>query len=173
VDGTSPECETTVCLFNHFQGRVTCPYGQTSEQLGQGDPSDPSVLETPGDWGDRCRIPGTDGTRPEDRVAVPVLPQLYNRRASEAVYCSCRCANAAGETDDGHSYCECPDEYRCVAVLPDFGIGNDELIGSYCIRRGTEYDPNEVEADLTCVLDRDYPGGWQEHPYECGEPIPY
>src|ERR1700684_4367926 len=29
VESKSFDCETRLCLANHFQGRVTCPYGQT------------------------------------------------------------------------------------------------------------------------------------------------
>ncbi len=29
VESKSFDCQTRLCLANHFQGRVTCPYGQT------------------------------------------------------------------------------------------------------------------------------------------------
>lgn len=38
LDSGSGLCESRLCLVNHFQGRVSCPYGQTSDEafLGQG-----------------------------------------------------------------------------------------------------------------------------------------
>jgi hypothetical protein len=29
IESRSFQCETRVCLVNHFQGRVSCPYGQS------------------------------------------------------------------------------------------------------------------------------------------------
>src|SRR5580698_9169366 len=30
IESKSFQCQTRLCLANHFQGRVTCPYGQTT-----------------------------------------------------------------------------------------------------------------------------------------------
>src|SRR5437762_12513219 len=35
--------------------------------------------------------------------------QCSHRPATDAVYCSCRCANVDGRTDDGPRYCACPE----------------------------------------------------------------
>src|SRR5512147_3145065 len=45
VEAMSFQCETRLCLVNHFQGRVTCPYGQTSEVVANGDDAQ------------RCKVP--------------------------------------------------------------------------------------------------------------------
>jgi len=165
VESRSFQCETRVCLVNHFRGRVSCPYGQTE--------GDAAEWETSSDWGNRCRIPGTDGTNAIDRVSVPVSAQKYERRASEAVYCSCRCKNADGSTEDGARYCPCPNGYTCQHLIDDVGLGSSQLAGGYCVKKGTEYDEAETEASPDCTLDFNYPGGWREHPYQCGEAIPY
>jgi hypothetical protein len=34
IESRSFQCETRVCLVNHFQGRVSCPYGQTASEIG-------------------------------------------------------------------------------------------------------------------------------------------
>jgi hypothetical protein len=178
VESRSFQCETRVCLVNHFQGRVSCPYGQTSMEIGKGedpvDPADddPNVLAAGGSWGNKCRIPGTAGERLEDRIQVPVAPQLYERRTSEAVYCSCRCANADGKTDDGARYCECPNGFSCEHLIDDVGLGSSQLAGSYCVKKGAEYDEALAETSPDCTLDLNYPGGWEEHPFQCGEAIP-
>lgn len=66
TESASFQCETRLCLVNHFQGRVSCPYGQTSEQAA----TDP-----------RCHIPGSD-----EPVRVSVPAQLAERRARDSVY---------------------------------------------------------------------------------------
>ena len=33
VESRSFQCETRVCLVNHFRGRVSCPYGQSEADL--------------------------------------------------------------------------------------------------------------------------------------------
>lgn len=40
VESRSVQCLTRVCLVNHFQGRVSCPYGQ-EEDTYEGDPRGP------------------------------------------------------------------------------------------------------------------------------------
>lgn len=123
VESRSFQCETRVCLVNKFQGRVSCPYGATN------------VEDTSG----QCPIPGTDPTSTEqvDKVQVQVAPQFKDRREDDAVYCSCRCANAQGGTDDGANYCECPSGFSCEKLVDDVGLGGTQLAGSYCVREGT------------------------------------
>lgn len=113
-------CAGGTCLVNHFQGRVTCPNGQSGPSQGL-------------DGALACRAPGTC-----DGVAVQVPPQCASRPASETVYCSCRCANVDGRTDDGATYCTCPSTMTCAKLVA--GIGNaDQIAGAYCIKAGTEY----------------------------------
>ena len=86
VESKSFQCETRVCLANHFQGRVSCKYGQDT--------------------------PSTNCSRPSDKntkISVVVDPQLKNRQADRAVYCSCRCD---GE-DKNARYCK-----KCEALIP-------------------------------------------------------
>ena len=126
AESKSLQCLTRVCLVHHFRGRVSCPYGQTMVNGG-------------------CTIPGTadvisgDPDLPEATRAV-VKPQCLDRRADNAVYCSCRCANANGATDDGANYCSCPDGFTCAQVYPPTGLGNEGLTGGYCVKAGTEFN---------------------------------
>jgi hypothetical protein len=32
TESRSFQCQSRLCLVNHFQGRVSCPYGQSAEQ---------------------------------------------------------------------------------------------------------------------------------------------
>jgi hypothetical protein len=117
LESDNPTCGATdVCLLNHFDGRTSCPYG--------GPPG-------------TCTVPGTGAP-----VTVSVSPQCVDRRAADAVYCSCRCANIAGRTDDGASYCTCPDSFACTQLVTPIGQSSaDDIAGAYCIKRGTAYDP--------------------------------
>ena len=119
VERGAPGCPTGVCLVNHFQGRVSCPYGQSAEDV-QSDPA--------------CFVPGDRA----EAVAVPVSPQLEGRRPDDAVYCSCRCAGPDGSRDG--DYCECPSEFECAPVVEDWGGESSAIAGSYCIPKGTRYD---------------------------------
>ncbi len=119
LETRSLQCETRLCLINHFQGRVSCPYGQTDADLAKPD-TDPA----------RCRVP--DST---DAVTVPVSAWNTSRPAARAVYCSCRCDGP----DPGARYCECPSGFSCTSLVPDFGFGATELPGSYCVQDGTAY----------------------------------
>lgn len=118
VESRSFQCETRLCLVNHFQGRVSCRLGQE-----EGEPP-------------RCSIPGADVAT--DPVTVPVPAQLLNRQADQAVYCSCRCDGP----DKNARYCECPEGFQCEPLVDDFKIpgGGGQLAGSYCIRAGSKYD---------------------------------
>jgi hypothetical protein len=118
TESRSFQCQTRLCLVNHFQGRVSCPYGQTSEDA-NGQP--------------KCFVPDT-----QVPIRQPVVPQLLARRADEAVYCSCRCDGP----DPAGRYCECPSGFACVELVPKFSSAQ-ELAGSYCVREGTEFSKLE------------------------------
>jgi hypothetical protein len=154
VESRSFQCETRVCLVNHFQGRVSCPYGQTQEAISE-SPND-------GSGADRCHIPGTLGDRNQDAVQVPVNPQLAQRQDDDTVYCSCRCANADGKDDDGANYCKCPSGYSCTQLIDDLALGNKQLAGAYCIRNGTKFDRRALAPDKCDIVAGN-----------CGDPQPY
>jgi hypothetical protein len=126
TESKSFQCQSRLCLVNHFQGRVSCPYGQTSAQAA----SDPA-----------CHLPGSSVP-----VEAAVRPQLLDRRAEQAVYCSCRCAGP----DPKARYCECPSGFSCSPVIPNFALGQDQLPGSYCVRAGSEYRESSINPAQVC-----------------------
>lgn len=138
VESSSLQCATRLCLVNHFQGRVSCPQGQTSEDLLR-PVSDPA----------RCRVP--DGSD-VGAIDVPVAGWDLDRPAERAVYCSCRCDGP----DKTARYCKCPDGYTCTDLAPDLGFGATELPGSYCVRTGTEFEDRDVGGP-TCETDPEEP----------------
>ena len=143
VESKSFQCETRVCLANHFQGRVSCKYGQAAPGANGAGAS--------------CHVPG-DKTKP---IEVAVSAQLVERQADKAVYCSCRCD---GE-DKNARYCKCPSGYACTHLVDDLHLGGGQLAGSYCVRDGTTYDP----AATTPCAPLGYTGG--SNSGNCGEPV--
>jgi hypothetical protein len=160
---------------NHFQGRVSCPYGQ----LGSADRSYSTPMGAgpgfqcdgkhgaPNTTTDQCCVPGVDQPVISDADAqmgncannvctsVPpgtskstVQPNCTDRTADKAVYCSCRCANIDGNTNDGANYCSCPDGFSCTQLVSPIGTANALLTGAYCIKNNTAYNP--ASACVTC-----------------------
>lgn len=135
LDENNAACSGAVCPVDHFQGLTDCPYGQDSN----GNPPPPITSG--------CTVPGTSTpVRPNGTESgQTVEPQCLDRRPNQSVYCSCRCANAEGSTDDGASYCTCPSGYACTQVVP----ATQADAGAYCIQSGTAYDSANVCAE-TC-----------------------
>jgi len=128
VLAATDNCATGLCLENHFQGRVTCPFGQNADDVATLPPSDPA----------RCRLPFQAGETEQQAVSVAVAPQFSGRPPADAVYCSCRCAGP----DPAATYCSCDADFTCVELVADTGQPNAAAyVGSYCVRAGTEYDP--------------------------------
>jgi hypothetical protein len=125
LESRSLQCATRLCLVNHFQGRVSCPLGQASSTDDQ----------------QSCLVP--DGS---ERVQTEVPAWDLDRPAERAVYCSCRCD---GPEVDAR-YCECPSGFECQKLAPEVTPENRELSGSYCIERGSAYQPSE-EGGPTCL----------------------
>ncbi len=85
VETASAACATGVCVVHGFQGRVSCPYGQSAAS-------------------DGCVTPF--GAEP---VSVAVQPQLVERPPSIGSVCSCPCDGAGAGP-----YCTCPSTMVCV-----------------------------------------------------------
>jgi hypothetical protein len=154
IESRSFQCLTRVCLVNHFQGRVSCPLGQVEDPTAKNsglatcmgttaNRTDPACLPGGALHEQSCQVPDRDGARWEDRIAVPVQPQLVERQADQTVYCSCRCG---GEGVDPATLCDCPSNYACVPLVDDLGLGKGQLAGDYCVQKGTEWDPGDPQA---------------------------
>jgi len=140
------QCFSRLCLVNHFQGRASCPYGQNKTGMGPGDATGCTTpfIHTP------ITGNGPNGQPINPTVGATVLPQCLDRTSDLAVYCSCRCANVQGQTDDGEIYCKCPTGFSCTQLVSSIGgQTNQGLTGAYCIKSGTEYNPDNV-CNQTC-----------------------
>lgn len=141
VDETSLETShvdcaaESVCLIHRFQGRVSCPYGQTEDALTL-PMSDPR----------RCVLPWS--SMEPVRVAVP--PQIVERSAHEGVYCSALCADSQGRRNDGRRYHDCPSGFHCENVDAS-ALAPENLSGSYCVRDGTKN--SAAFSKEVCTLD--------------------
>lgn len=106
------------CLVHRFQGRATCPEGQSA-------------------GGGNCVTP--DGMP----IVVPVERQLESRPPELAVVCSCRCDGP----DPRAEYCACPSDMRCEPLIASRPLSYepDEYGGSYCVYPSAEPRPELVE----------------------------
>ena len=136
VESKSFQCQTRLCLVNHFRGRVSCPYGQ--------DSSGGAVSGTKSS----CTVPGGSdpivGNPSDPKNGKLVQAQCLDRTTDKSVYCSCRCANIDGQTNDGANYCTCPDGFHCGQLVTSIGAGDTGLTGAYCVKDHTDYDRNNV-----------------------------
>jgi hypothetical protein len=151
VESKSFQCQTRLCLANHFQGRVTCPYGQNSTGTAAGSAAFDGTNQP-------CKTPineNVDGVDPTTgTVDTPpagvggaagpgaVRPNCTDRTADKAVYCSCRCADVDGNQPADQVFCACPTGFTCTQLVSSIGASNEGLTGAYCIKNGTAFDPN-------------------------------
>jgi hypothetical protein len=118
IEDRSFQCETRVCLINHFRGRVSCPWGNTDGfSKKQGDEA-------------KCYVPGTNVL-----VTAAVYPQCRERK--DNVYCSCRCDGA----DSAAKYCECPAGFTCDIVTNSLDPTIMAPGDKYCVRDATDALP--------------------------------
>jgi hypothetical protein len=132
VDCGASECRTSVgpfCMTYHFQGRVTCPYGQTESQLASFPATDPG----------RCRLPRADGTMTTEPVEVTVAPQLAERRPEKTIFYTCVCAG----TDSTREYCTCPAAMHCETLSEGF-LATERGITGLCVRDHAAYEPSST-----------------------------
>jgi hypothetical protein len=119
LESENAQCGGDACLTYHFRGLTYCPYGQSSNDIA------PAGATT-------CTNP--------DGVAVvgQVDSQCTDRRPADAIFCTCRCANAEGQTDDGDSYCACGGGMTCQQVVPLIGPPTG-IEGAYCMKPSAAY----------------------------------
>jgi hypothetical protein len=154
---------------NHFQGRVSCPYGQGWDAKALKPTTNAPATAT-------CFTPGigtavtgpvtTSGAEVDPAAGATVKGQCTDRTADKTVYCSCRCADINGTQNNG-TFCNCPDGFACTQLVSSLSAMTDQgLTGAYCIKTGTAFGTTAtgsgVSACTTCG------GGGQNGPLNCG-----
>ncbi len=147
TEAESFQCQTPLCLVNHFQGRVSCPYGQNSS--GKADPPATASCITPG-IGAPVTGPLTAAGKPVDaNTGLAVKAQCLDRTANETVYCSCRCADI-NNTQNGGNFCKCPDGFTCTQLVSSLSAMSDQgLTGAYCIKSGTAFSESATSTSAS------------------------
>jgi hypothetical protein len=147
TEGESFQCQTRLCLVNHFQGRVSCPYGQ--DAMGRPIPPATGACSTPG-IGKSVTGPLNSAGNPVDPKALKtVKAQCLDRTADKTVYCSCRCADING-AQTGGNFCNCPDGFTCTQLVSALSaMGDQGLTGAYCIKAGTAFSDSATSSSAS------------------------
>ncbi len=111
-------CEGEVCVAYAFQGRVSCPKGQSNGEALCSTPSSVAVV------GEVCG-------------------QCSKRPAEDTVHCTCRCGPAEGQPPVG-PYCTCPEAFSCVELQPYLGQ-NSQVAGKYCVKKVSVLDSDDPD----------------------------
>jgi len=165
TEGESFQCQTRLCLVNHFQGRVSCPYGQNA--MGNANAPATDACITPGIGAPVTGPLDTSGKPVDPKAGKTVKAQCLDRTADKTVYCSCRCADLNGSTANGN-FCKCPDGFTCTQLVSSLSASDDQgLTGAYCIKAGTAFSDSATSSSaLVCA------GGQcgQSGTADCGNP---
>ena len=146
VESKSFQCETRLCLANHFQGRVTCPYGQDS--MGNAPAGAKFACFTP--IGDPVNgIDPATGMVDDPSVGASVKPQCTDARRSRPCTARAGAPTSTGRRTTDANYCTCPKGFCCTQLVSSIGAADVGLTGAYCILSGTEYNPNNA-CGATC-----------------------
>lgn len=165
TEGESFQCRTRLCLVNHFQGRVSCPYGQDSS----GHPISPATgaCSTPGIGTGVTGPLNASGNPIDAKTGKTVLAQCLDRTADKTVYCSCRCADINGDHSGGN-FCTCPSGFSCTQLVSSLSAMEDQgLTGAYCIKDGTAFSDSATSNSASACA-----GGkcGQSGSPDCGDP---
>jgi hypothetical protein len=127
IESRSFQCSTRICLVNHFQGRVSCPLGQSAADIhpctgesdkscGAGESCVPSATLAPA-----CTLCAGDPS------CVPVLCPLGSQCDPDLGVCTCDANSTATVKFEGVAYgCKAldpacsPSSARCTGLLQSY-----------------------------------------------------
>jgi hypothetical protein len=161
IESRSFQCATRVCLVNHFQGRVSCPLGQTAADVHPcSGPDDASCGA-----GQKCTpsetfLPPCNPCDPkQDPTCAPVACPAGLTCDPDNLFCTCDSANSPTFTSDGATYACAYSDPTCV---PGGSTPCKGLLQSYvCHVPGACQSANASAADnqgkACCVPGTDAP----------------
>lgn len=107
IESRSFQCQTRICLVNHFQGRVSCPLGQDPMQITFCNATHPCAQG-------KCKNVST--------VATPCDPTKNNMSGGNPDCGGTLTCNKAG------GFCQCNQDADCV----DISLGAANGVGLFC-----------------------------------------
>lgn len=135
IESRSFQCESRICLVNHFQGRLSCPLGQSAKQA-----CSPGGTECTGE-GEECKEAGTfapDCTN-DDTSLCAGLSGACNKGGF------CECDPDAGATACPEPYVCDPESRQCTQYVchkpnncQDENASADSNAGKDCCVPGTD-----------------------------------
>ena len=141
IESRSFQCETRICLVNHFQGRVSCPMGQQAPVSGNSNTTcgaGQELIKVP------SLAPSCDPNAADKGVAAcSGFGGVCNKAGK---FCEC---NTDAECGGGNSFCECQNASCSSRVCTTYvchkpgecqraGASNDDNKGKDCCIPGTD-----------------------------------
>jgi hypothetical protein len=149
IESRSFQCQTRICLVNHFQGRVSCPLGQPAV----GDVNDPRRKS--------CSL-GSDG-QPNDSACGDGEKCVVSATLAEPCDSNDDCNGFGGKCNKDAKFCECSTSADCIGNGDNFFCdASDKHCKSYvchapngCQTAGASVDQNSGKD--CCVPGTDTP----------------
>ena len=134
VESRSFQCSTRICLVNHFQGRVTCPFGQKAPTPCDGVGKDAKCDVTAGE---KCVEAGTNAPDCVPRASCSTAKDCPNGGACNAGLCPETCSGGLA-CDKTRKVCGCT------------AINNNDVTGAKCVLSNPD-DANSISVLKTFV----------------------
>ena len=153
VESKSFQCQTRLCLVNHFRGRVSCAYGQNGRQR---DCERRAVFDHDARSARRpCSVPGDpslliDPTKddngnpivPAPKAGHSVPPSAPTARPTRPSTARAAAPTSTARRTTAPTTASARTAYACTQLVTSIGAGDTGLTGAYCIKNNTAYDSN-------------------------------
>ncbi len=161
VESRSFQCATRVCLVNHFQGRVSCPLGQSSSDLVSCDgPGDTRCGPTGKCTASETYAPVCNACDPtQDPGCTPVACPTGLTCDPTRKVCTCDSATSPTLTLDGASYACAYFDPSCApgGAAPCMGVLQSYLCHAPGACQSASATPAENQGKACCVPGTDAP----------------
>jgi hypothetical protein len=161
VESRSFQCATRICLVNHFQGRVSCPLGQSSADIHPCSGPDDTSCPTGACTASETFSPACEVCTQQDPTCTPIACPTGLTCDLPSKVCTCDSAQSPTFSLDGATY-------RCAyfdpACVPSGSTPCTGLLKSYACHvpgacQSADVTPDENEGKACCVPGTDAPVG--------------